>query len=332
MTFGKSWGWGADARESRAQLDRFLDSGGNFIDTANNYTDGESEEILGELLRDRRDEVVLATKYTINRRQGDPNAGGNHRKSMVQALEASLRRLRSDAIDLYWVHVWDRLTPVEEVMRALDDLVCQGKVLYVGVSDFPAWKVAQANTLALLRGWTPFVALQIEYNLVRRDAERDLIPMAQDLGLAVLPWAPLAGGVLSGKYTQADIAPPPTDPEAWRSSPTRKAMVAPGLTARKLEVARLVTAIAAEIGQSPAQVALRWLLQRPGVVAPILGARTEAQLQDNLGALSFELDDRLVQRLDEASALPLGFPHDFIRSPFVESLVSGGVPVEGARG
>ena len=205
MTFGEAWGWGAPEDVCRQQLELFWDRGGNFIDTANAYTNGQSEEILGRLLEGRREQTVLATKFTVNTREGDPNAGGNARKNMIQAVEASLRRLRTDYIDLYWVHAWDKLTPIEEVMRAFDDLVRSGKVLYVGVSDYPASKVAQANTLAELRGWSSFVGLQILYNLVSRDAERELIPMARDLGLGVTPWSPLARGVLTGKYSREDL-------------------------------------------------------------------------------------------------------------------------------
>ena len=191
-------GLGADKEVSRRIFDHFAELGGNFIDTANGYTNGQSETLLGEFLSGRRDRFVLATKYTASTRPGDPNAGGNHRKNLVQALEASLRRLKTDTIDLYWVHMWDGRTPIDETMRALDDAVRQGKILYVGISDAPAWKIAQANTLADLRGWTPFVALQIEYNLVQRTVERELVPMAIELGLGVVPWSPLAGASSPG--------------------------------------------------------------------------------------------------------------------------------------
>jgi aryl-alcohol dehydrogenase-like predicted oxidoreductase len=329
MTFGTDWGWGADESVSRSQLDMFLERGGNFIDTANKYTEGTSEQMLGELLRGRREQVVLATKYTLNMRPGDPNAGGNQRKNMVQSVEASLKRLGTDYIDLYWLHVWDRVTPVEEVMRALDDLVRAGKILYVGVSDVPAWKIAQANTLAELRGWTPFTALQIEYNLALRDGERDLIPMAREMGLAVLPWSPLAGGVLTGKYSKDDMGPPPASPEEWAADDgSRRTLVKGRLTERSIAIADETVEVAKEVGCSPAQVALRWLLEKPGVTSPILGARTVEQLEDNLGALDVTLSDEQMARLDEVSAITLGFPHDFIRGPMVNELIFGGVPPE----
>src|SRR6202011_673172 len=200
MTFGEDWGWGSPKDESRKIYDAYREAGGNFVDTANLYTNGTSESLVGEFIRDHRQSVVLATKYTNAMAGNDPNAAGNHRKSMVQALEASLRRLKTDYVDLYWLHIWDQMTPVEEVMRAFDDLVRQGKILYIGVSDAPAWWIAQANTLAELRGWTQFIGLQIEYSLIERTVERELIPMAKALNLGILAWSPLAGGVLTGKY------------------------------------------------------------------------------------------------------------------------------------
>src|SRR6266849_6128795 len=199
MTFGEDWGWGAAKDESRKIYEAYREAGGNFIDTANMYTNGSSENLVGEFIHDHRQSVVLATKYTNAMAGNDPNAAGNHRKSMVQALEASLRRLKTDYIDLYWLHIWDQMM-VEEVMRAFDDFVRAGKVLYIGISDAPAWWVARANTLAELRGWTQFVGLQIEYNLIERTPERELLPMAGALGLTITPWSPLASGWLTGKY------------------------------------------------------------------------------------------------------------------------------------
>src|SRR6516162_4107250 len=200
MTFGEDWGWGAPKEESLRVYNAFREAGGNFIDTANVYTNGTSETFLGEFVKGHRESVVVATKYTNAIPGTDPNAGGNHRKNMMQSVEASLKRLQTDYIDLYWVHIWDQITPVEEVMRGLDDLVRQGKVLYVGISDAPAWWIAQANTLAMLRGWSPFVGLQIEYSLVERTVERELITMTQALGIGVTAWSPLSGGALTGKY------------------------------------------------------------------------------------------------------------------------------------
>lgn len=316
MTFGESWGWGAGPDECRRMLDLYLDRGGNFVDTANRYTDGTSESILGEALEGRRDFVVLATKYTNAMRRGDPNAGGNQRKNLVRSLEESLRRLRTDRIDLYSVHLWDQHTPVEETMRALDDAARAGKILYAGVSNFPAWKVAQANTLASLRGWTPFVGLQVEYSLVRRDAERELIPMARDLGLGVTPWAPLAGGVLTGKYA--------ADARGGESKRKETGMNESRLDARGVAIAREVVAVAGEIGCTPAQVAIRWCLDRPGVTSPILGARTAGQLEDNLGALAVELAPAHLDRLERASAIDLGWPHTFFSRDYVQDGLTGG--------
>jgi aryl-alcohol dehydrogenase-like predicted oxidoreductase len=252
MTFGEGWGWGASQSESHKMFDSFVEAGGNFLDTANNYTDGTSEQYVGECIASDREHFVVATKYTLSMRKDDPNASGNQRKKMVQALEASLKRLNTDYIDLYWVHAWDFLTPVGEVMRGLDDLVRAGKVLYVGISDTPAWVVAQANTLAQWRGWTPFVGVQTEYSLLQRDPERDLLPMAQAFDLAVLAWSPLAGGLLSGKY-QAQQA------SASGESRRMGGQEGPLVGERHTRVVKEGQAIAAEIGCTPAQVALNWL-------------------------------------------------------------------------
>ena len=329
MTFGTDWGsgWGADRDESRRIFDRYADLGGNFIDTANRYTNGTSESFVGEFVRDRRERFVVATKYTIgDPASKDPNNGGNQRKNLVQSLEASLRRLRTDYIDLYWVHAWDGRTPIEEVMRALDDAVRQGKILYVGISDAPAWKVAQANTLASLRGWSPFVGLQIEYSLAQRTPERDLIPMAQELGLGVTPWSPLAGGVLTGKYSRADLAKKDAAPEG---EVTRAAVTeAFGmLSERVLSIADTVKAVAAETGVTTAQVALNWVQRQPGVTSTILGAKRISQLEDNVGSLTVELTNDQLARLDAASRIELGFPHDFLRVDFLRQQLEGGATV-----
>jgi aryl-alcohol dehydrogenase-like predicted oxidoreductase len=319
MTFGTEWGWGADSSVARAQLDLYAERGGNFIDTANVYTGGTSESLLGEFLEGRRDRFVLATKYTSNMREGDPNAGGNHRKSLVQSLEASLRRLHTDHIDLYWVHVDDLLTPIEETMRALDHVVRQGKVLHVGISDMPAWKVAQANTIADFRGWSAFTALQVEYSLVQRTPERDLVPMAQSLGL----------GVTAGKYTKGDIPKPGASAPASPSGTRKDVVVAFSmLTERTLAIAEVVKAVAKEVRATPSQVAIRWLLEQPGVTSPILGARTLEQLKDTLAALEVALLPEHLAKLDAASRIELGFPHDFLRSDMVRNVVGGGTVVE----
>jgi aryl-alcohol dehydrogenase-like predicted oxidoreductase len=308
MTFGEEWGWGASKAESQRIFDAYAAAGGNFVDTANRYTEGTSEKLVGEFIHNDREHFVLATKYTLKMRDGDPNFAGNHRKNLMQSVHASLRRLNTEFVDLLWVHAWDFLTPVEEVMRGLDDLVRQGKVLYVGVSDTPAWIVAQANTLADLRGWTRFVALQLQYSLVERTPERDLLPMARAFDIAVTPWAILGRGVLSGKYNEN----PQAEGRAGRW----------GLVSRSLEIAQVVEVVAKDIGCTPAQVAIAWLRRQPGTIIPILGARTEDQLQDNLGALGVTLSAEQLTQLDAASKVDLGFPHDFLDG--VRDVVYGG--------
>jgi aryl-alcohol dehydrogenase-like predicted oxidoreductase len=329
MTFGTDWGWGADETEARRIFDLYTERGGNFIDTANVYTGGSSERLLGKFMAGRRESVVLATKYSCNMQPGNPNAGGNHRRNLVRSVEASLKRLDTDYIDLLYLHAWDGLTPADEVMRGFDDLVRAGKVLYAGISDTPAWQIARMQTLAELRGWAPLVALQIEYSLVERTVERELLPMAQELGLGVLAWSPLASGVLTGKYSRADL----DHQKGQGVSGSRKdiAMGNGALTERSLAIAEQVQQIAREKSCSPAQVALAWLLQRPGQpVMPIIGARTLAQFQDNLGALELALTPDEAQRLDAASAVALGFPHDFLALPMTQGVLSGGTRVRRA--
>lgn len=328
MTFGTDWGWGSDKEESRRIFDAYLERGGNFVDTASMYTNGTSERFIGEFAEGRRERLVIATKYTMNRRPDDPNAGGNHRKSMVQSVEASLRNLNTDYIDLLYLHAWDFTTPVEEIMRAMDDLVRAGKVLYVGISDAPAWQVARMQTIADLRGWSPLIALQIEYSLVERTVERDLIPMAAELGLGVIPWSPLASGVLTGKYTRADL-----DHSAGASPEGSRKNVAAAngsLHERALDIADVVKDVAAEIGVAPAQVALAWTLTNPAVTAPIIGARTLAQLESNLGALDVTFTDAQVETLNKASEVDLGFPHEFLQRPMTRGVVFGSTTL--ARG
>lgn len=311
MTFGSGQGWTATKDESKKIFDAFADAGGNFIDTANVYTDGTSEKLVGEFIAPDRDYFVVATKYTISTKHGDPNASGNHRKNMMRAVEASLKRLNTDHIDLYWVHAWDFMTPIEEVLRGLDDLVRQGKVLYTGISNAPAWVVSSANTLATLSGWAPFVGIQIEYSLAERTPERELIPMARAFDLAILAWSPLAAGVLTGKYLTRK-------PDAQ----TRVKEGSPRLKERNLQIARQVVAIAQEIGCPPAQVALAWLRQRPApVVVPILGARSVQQLNENVGCLSLHLSDEHLQRLDEVSAIELGYPLEFLSREHIRKII-----------
>jgi aryl-alcohol dehydrogenase-like predicted oxidoreductase len=312
MTFGPEWGWGASKEESRRIFDAYMAAGGNFIDTANRYTEGTSERYVGEFIAADRERFVVATKYTLFNRRDDPSASGNSRKNMVQSLEASLKRLGTDSVDLFWLHAWDFTTPVEEVMRGLDDLVAAGKVLYVGISDTPAWVVAQANTLADLRGWSRFVGLQIRYSLADRAAERDLLPMARALDIAVTPWSVLGAGVLTGKYKPGDAG---TGGRAARWDKTD----------RDLAIAAEVAAVADEVGHSPAQVAINWVRQQPGVIVPLIGAKTVAQLNDNLGCLDFSLTADQMQRLSAVSKIELGFPHDFLASGEVRDLVTGGM-------
>ena len=326
MTFGSDWGWGADEDEARRLFDTYVDRGGNFIDTASMYTAGSSERLLGRFMADKREQLVVATKYTMNRRAGDPNAGGNHRKSMVHSVEESLRKLGTDYIDLLYLHVWDYTTPVEEILRGLDDLVRQGKVLYLGISDTPAWQVSRMQAIADLRGWSPLVALQVEYSLAERTTERDLIPMAQEMGLGVIPWSPLAGGVLTGKYKQSDLK---SDASANPAGTRHNVVLAHNmLTARNLDIADEVGKIADELGKSRAQVALAWTLLNPAVTSPIIGARTLQQLEDNIGALEVRFDDEQRARLDAISAVEPGFPHTMIRLPMVQQVIFGGAQVQ----
>lgn len=312
MTFGNDWGWGAEESESRAMFDAFANAGGNFIDTAHVYTDGNSERMVGEFIKADRDHFVVATKYTPSN-AGDINKAGNSRRNMMRCVEESLHRLGTDHIDLYYVHFWDSTTPLDEIMRGLDDLVRQGKVTYVAISDAPAWQISRANMLADLRGWAPFIGIQIEYSLVERSPERDLLPMARELDLGITAWSPLAGGILSGKYLK------PGSGGRNQNQP---------ISERQLSIARLVVEIAGEIGCSPSQVALAWLRQQTtwGAVNPILGARTLAQLQDNLACLQVTLDAGQLQRLDAATAIDLGFPHAMLRSEMVANLSTGNQP------
>lgn len=339
MTFGMDWGWGSERDEARAVFDAFAESGGNFLDTANIYTDGNSERLVGEFIAADRGHFVVATKYSgavgmysagagaqeararSSSVAGDIVQSGNSRKNMMQSVEASLRRLKTDYIDLYYLHFWDYTTGIDEVMRGLDDLVRSGKVLYVAFSDTPAWITAQASLLADLRGWAPLTAMQAEYSLIERTPERDLLPMSRALDLAVIPWGPLGGGVLGGKYAgdRAALAVAAPD-EQNRLDPAR-------LPERYLVVAREVARIADELGVSSARVALAWLLRqasRWGVVIPLVGARTPAQLKDNLACLETGLTDEHLAALDAVSAIDLGFPYTMIETNLIRNLKTGG--------
>lgn len=321
MTFGEDLGWGASEETSRAIIDRYLALGGNFLDTANVYTGGHSEKIIGDHLGRspaRRDRVVIATKFFGNQFPGDPNGGGAGAKSILAAAHESLRRLQTDYIDLYWMHCWDRNTPVEETLRALDDLVRAGKVRYVGFSDTPAWKVAQAQVTAQLRAWTPLVALQIEYSLLERTVEGELVPMAQELGLGVTPWSPLRSGVLSGKYTREN---------AGKVKPDRGPWVEGSLDERAYRVIDVLRRIADELSTSPAQVALAWVRDRPGVSSVIIGARTPQQLESNLAAVDLKLRPEQAAALDEVSRPALDFPAAFLQN--APMFMHGGLTVNG---
>jgi aryl-alcohol dehydrogenase-like predicted oxidoreductase len=318
MTFGEEWGWGSAKDESREVYDAYRAAGGNFIDTANIYTNGSSETFLGEFMQGHRQSMVLATKYANANSGTDANAAGNQRKSMMQAVEGSLKRLKTDYIDVYWMHVWDRMTPVEEVMRGLDDLVHQGKVLYVGISDAPAWWIAQANTLANLRGWSSFIGLQIEYSLIERSVERELIPMAQALSIGVTAWSPLSGGILTGKYQ----AKAPSGNARFDSEMMQQFKPQEERTDR---IVAAVKSVSAEIGCSMAQVALAWLRTRPVPVIPILGARKLTQLQDNLASFELTLSADQIMRLDEASRIEPGFPYNLYEKEFPRIIAYGGL-------
>lgn len=311
MTFGTEWGWGADKEESKKIFDAFAAADGTFIDTANRYTEGSSERFLGEFIQSERDHFVLATKYSLRDKTGDLNFAGNHRKNLMRSVEGSLKRLNTEIIDLLWLHAWDFATPVEEVLRGLDDLVSSGKVHYIGISDTPAWIVSQANTIAQFRGWSKFVALQVEYSLIQRTPERDLLPMAKSLGLAVTPWAPLAGGALTGKYLRQETG------RVTENSIRRGE--------RSNLIAQKVVDISLELGVSPGQVAINWCRQKQQTVIPIVGARTEAQMLDSLGCTTFQLSAEHLSQLDIVSAIELGFPHDFLATDNVSDLLFGGM-------
>jgi aryl-alcohol dehydrogenase-like predicted oxidoreductase len=313
--FGTRWGYGADPDEARRMFNMYVEAGGNFIDTADTYQVGQSEELLGDFLGSQRDDLVVATKFT----QGvSSDAGllavGNSRKAMLRSVEASLRRLKTDRIDLLWVHMADGVTSSEELMRALDDLVRSGKVLYVGLSDFPAWRVAHAATVAQLRGWAPLIGLQIEYSLVERTPDRELLPMAEAFGLGTVGWSPLGGGLLTGKYRRG---------ETGRATNFAR-LIHSESDAIKTAAVDAVLAVADEVGVTPSVVALAWASAR-GVI-PIVGPRTADQLRDNLLAADFDLSPEHVARLSVATAIPLGFPHELLAEDAQRSRLSGGMP------
>jgi aryl-alcohol dehydrogenase-like predicted oxidoreductase len=302
MTFGPDWGWGADKDECRAMFDAFAEAGGNFIDTANRYTNGTAERYVGEFVGHDRERFVISTKYTLVRHSHDANASGNHRKSLVESLDISLRRLGTDYIDVYFAHIWDPLTPIEEMMRALDDQVRAGKILYVGISDAPAWVIARANTLAEAHGWTPFCSLQSQYSLVERNAERELLPMSKNLDIAFTAWGGLGAGLLTGKY----IDDPTGGGGRIHSAGWGE------LEEHKMAIAREVVAVARDVGATASQVALSWIRQQSPTMIPLIGARKASQLVDNIGCVDVVLAPEHLDRLDKVSKIELGFPYDFI--------------------
>ncbi len=321
MTFGEDWGWGSSVKDSESIMDRFFERGGNFIDTANAYTKGHSEKIIGDhvgRISSKRDRLVLATKFVSNLFRGDPNGGGSSRKAIFAQCEQSLRRLQTDYIDLYWMHAWDGMTPVEESLRALDDLVRDGKVRYIGFSDTPAWKCAEAQTIARFRGWTPLIALQIEHSLLERTVEGDLLPMAREMGLGVTPWSPLKSGILTGKYTRDKHGKHEAGRGQWATG---------ALNDQVYDLLDEMQRVARALETTVARVALAWVVGRPGVTSTIIGARTAKQLDDNLGALDVSLRPEHVAKLDALSTPQLNFPAAFLANG--AAFVHGGTTIDG---
>jgi len=312
MGFGKEWNWGADYETSKEVFDIFVEAGGNFIDTANIYTNGTSEKYLGEFMASSRDHYVLATKYSLSdtRSNTNVNGAGNSRKNMMRSVEGSLKRLNSDYIDLFYLHAWDSLTPIDEVMRGLDDLITQGKINYIGFSDTPAWVISAAQTLAEWKGWSKIVALQIEYSLMQRTPERDLIPMASHFGMSLVPWAPLAGGALTGKYLTGDKGRLPDTSQR--------------LNERNTLIVKEVVRIAEELNCKASSVALKWMIQRNKACIPLVGATKPSQVKENLLCLEVTLSEEHLTRLDEISHIELGFPHDFVLAEGTREVIYGG--------
>jgi aryl-alcohol dehydrogenase-like predicted oxidoreductase len=321
MTFGEDLGWGTSVEESQQIIDRFVDLGGNFIDTANFYTMSHSEKIIGDHIgrnRARRDRLVIATKFSGNLYPGDPNGGGSGRKALINACENSLRRLQTDYIDLYWLHVWDANTPIEETMAALDDLVRAGKVRYLGVSDTPAWKIVEANLTARFRGWSAFIGLQIEYSLLERSVEQELVPMAGEFGLGITPWSPLKSGALTGKYTRRNDGEPRAD---------RGALVDGFLNEKTYEVVDELEIIAKAHETTAASVALAWVHAQPAVTSIIIGARRLSQLDDNVRAVDVNLTAEELARLNALTEPTFGFPQSMLTT--APGIINGGTTVNG---
>lgn len=332
MTFGTEWGWGSVRETAKKIFEHYLEWGGNFVDTADGYTNGRSEEWLGEFIAENRvrDRVVLATKFTFSAQAGNPNAGGNGRKNIRRALEGSLRRLKTDYIDLYWMHAWDRVTPAEEVLSTLNDLVRQGKILHFGFSDVPAWYAAQAQTMAAERGWERVAALQLEYSLIARNLEREHTPTAQELGISLCPWGPLASGFLSGKYRRTSQGISGDGRVQATKNSGNPVMERVAKDDRNWEILEALELVAKDLGKTPAEVALRWVTLQPAVTSTLIGATTVEQLEKNLRVLEFEIPARFLERLDEASR-PRPNELDYFFGPVLQGMIHGGVRVSRER-
>lgn len=324
MTFGTQR-WGSPDDVSQAIFNAYVEAGGNFIDTADVYAGGRSEEIVGRLVAERqlRDQLVLATKFTWNSTPGNPNAGGNGRKNIYRALESSLRRLQTDYVDMYWLHAWDQVTPVEEVLQTLGDLVRAGKIRYFGFSNVPAWYTTKAATLAQVHNVPGPIALQMAYSLVERSLEHEFWPAAHDGGLSITPWSPLAAGFLAGKYQPA-AAGATGEGRLMGPNPFGNTL----FTKRNWEVLEVLRTVAAQAESPMAQVALAWVLAQPGIVAPIIGASKLAQLHDNLAALDLRLTPEQLQALTEGSAPASSFPYGIFK-PAINQSIFGGQTVQG---
>ncbi len=322
MTFGDDLGWGADRKEVNAQFDAYREAGGNFIDTADVYTGGTAEKMVGELIAGDRDRYVIGTKYTLATGK-DPNRAGNQRKNMHRALKESLERLQTDHVDLFWVHMWDARTPSHEVLRGLDDLMRQGRIHHIGISDAPAWVVSRLATLAQERDWPPVTAVQLQYGLTRRTPERELLPMAANLGIGVTAWGTLGRGILTGKYLDR----PPGE-----GGKRRLDVQGSELQDDEVRIATAVQEIAKDLDATPAQVATRWVLDRPGAIIPIIGATRGSQLQDTMHALELEIPSSHQKRLDEASAIEHGFPTDFLAETKMQKMIGTGWDKDNRQG
>ncbi|RGB35830.1 aldo/keto reductase [Rhizophagus diaphanus] len=309
MTFGEQWGIGTNKEESKKVFDLYYEKGGNFFDTANMYNFGDSERFLGDYVSDKRSDVVIATKYSCNTtafqkdKRFNPNFGGNHRKSLVENLDESLKRLNMSYVDILYVHLFEYRTPIEEYMRSLDDIVRSGKALYVAVSDIPSWALSRSNTIAELRGWSPFIGLQTRYNLLDRSMEFDLQPACAEHDIGIIPWGIIAEGFLTGKYTR----------ESANSDSRGQSIAKHAQSEKNWKILDEVTAISKEIDRSPVQIALNWIQQKPGITSPLIGAKTVTQLEENLKSLEFKLTPEQMKRLDDVSQpAELPFPYSFV--------------------